>query len=130
MVNIMKNHIRLAIAQINCTVGDLGGNVRKITDYLGKAKTLRADIVSFPELAITGYPPEDLLLKESFIADLKSELELISSQLRTRMDEVLEKEGRLIEKDSALAGLADQLARNRVALEEKEAELMVLRGKS
>ncbi len=65
----MKKTIRIAIAQINCTVGDLDGNAKKIIEYLQKAKTLGADIVSFPELAITGYPPEDLLLKEAFIAD-------------------------------------------------------------
>ena len=65
----MKKNVRLSIAQINCTVGDLEGNSKKIIEYLQKAKALGADIVSFPELAITGYPPEDLLLKEAFIAD-------------------------------------------------------------
>ena len=65
----MKKNLRISIAQINCTVGDLDGNTKKITEYLQKAKSLAADIVSFPELAITGYPPEDLLLKESFISD-------------------------------------------------------------
>ena len=65
----MKKSLRICIAQINCTVGDLEGNAKKIIEYLQKAKGLGADIVSFPELAITGYPPEDLLLKEGFIAD-------------------------------------------------------------
>ena len=65
----MRKNLRICIAQINCTVGDLEGNVKKITEYLQKAKALGADIVSFPELAITGYPPEDLLLKEGFVAD-------------------------------------------------------------
>ena len=65
----MKKSIRLSIAQINCTVGDLEGNTKKVIEYLQKAKILGADIVSFPELAITGYPPEDLLLKEAFVAD-------------------------------------------------------------
>ncbi len=65
----MKKSARLAIAQINCTVGSLDGNSAKIIEYLHKAKALGADIVSFPELAITGYPPEDLLLKESFVSD-------------------------------------------------------------
>lgn len=65
----MKKSYRLAIAQINCTVGDLDGNSKKIIEYLQKAKDLGADIVSFPELSITGYPPEDLLLKEGFISD-------------------------------------------------------------
>jgi len=60
---------RLALAQINCTVGDLAGNVKKIKQYLQKAKIWQADLVAFPELAVTGYPPEDLLLKSQFIED-------------------------------------------------------------
>src|SRR3990172_4419608 len=60
---------RLALAQINCTVGDLAGNVKKIKQYLQKAKIWQADLVAFPELAVTGYPPEDLLLKFQFIED-------------------------------------------------------------
>jgi len=63
----MKKNLRIAIAQINCTVGDLEGNCKKITEYLQKAKALGVEIISFPELAITGYPPEDLLLKKDFI---------------------------------------------------------------
>jgi len=65
----MKKNLRLAIAQINCTIGDLDGNSAKIIEYAKKAEDLGADIVSFPELAITGYPPEDLLLKSKFIED-------------------------------------------------------------
>lgn len=61
--------IRVAMAQINPIVGDLSGNVIKIVSYLRKAKTLKADIVAFPELAVTGYPPEDLLLKPQFVND-------------------------------------------------------------
>jgi len=68
-VRRMKKSFRIAVAQINCTVGDLDGNSERIVEYLQKAKSLGADIVSFPELAVTGYPPEDLLLKESFVAD-------------------------------------------------------------
>lgn len=60
---------RLALAQINCTVGDLSGNVKKIKQYLQKAKTWQADLVAFPELAVSGYPPEDLLLKSQFVED-------------------------------------------------------------
>lgn len=63
----MKNTLRFAIAQINCTVGDFEGNYKRIVSYLEKAKVSGADIISFPELAITGYPPEDLLLKANFI---------------------------------------------------------------
>jgi NAD+ synthase (glutamine-hydrolysing) len=59
--------IRLAIAQINTTVGDLSGNCNKITFYLEEARRLGADLIIFPEMAITGYPPEDLLLKPDFV---------------------------------------------------------------
>lgn len=61
--------IRIALAQINPTVGDLSGNVKKIISYIKKARALKADLVAFPELAVTGYPPEDLLLKHQFIKD-------------------------------------------------------------
>jgi len=61
--------LRIALAQINPTVGDLEGNVDKIVDYIHKARRAGAGIVAFPELAITGYPPEDLLLKTQFIDD-------------------------------------------------------------
>lgn len=63
----MKKYIRLALAQINCTVGDFDSNREKICRYIKKAEESGADIVSFPELAITGYPPEDLLLKPHFV---------------------------------------------------------------
>jgi NAD+ synthase (glutamine-hydrolysing) len=65
----VKNNLRVALAQINCTVGDLEGNRAKIKEGLSRAVSLGADIVAFPELAITGYPPEDLLLKPKFISD-------------------------------------------------------------
>jgi NAD+ synthase (glutamine-hydrolysing) len=58
---------RVALAQINPTVGDIDGNTLKIIDYIKKAKKQNAGIVLFPELAVTGYPPEDLLLKPDFI---------------------------------------------------------------
>ncbi len=59
--------IRLGLAQINTTVGDLEGNRRKIVAYIERARELGVDVVAFPELAIPGYPPEDLLLKTDFI---------------------------------------------------------------
>ena len=61
--------LRIALAQINPTVGDLTGNVLKIKKFIGKAEDVNSDIVVFPELSITGYPPEDLLLKSHFIED-------------------------------------------------------------
>ncbi len=60
--------LRVALAQINATVGDIEGNARKIAEGIEKAREVRADIVAFPELAVTGYPPEDLLLKTHFVA--------------------------------------------------------------
>ncbi len=59
--------LRLGLAQVNVTVGDLDGNFRKILDYVGRARALGVDVLTFPEMAVTGYPPEDLLLKPSFI---------------------------------------------------------------
>ena len=60
---------RLALAQMNPTVGDLDGNARKIIGLIDEARILGADLVAFPEQAIPGYPPEDLLFKPSFIQD-------------------------------------------------------------
>ena len=61
--------LRAALAQINTTVGDLRGNTAKIIDYIDRARAEGADLVSFPELTITGYPPEDLLYKHNLIRD-------------------------------------------------------------
>ncbi len=60
---------RLALCQINPVVGDLNGNVKKIIAHIEKAGEYSPDIIVFPELAVTGYPPEDLLLKPQFIDD-------------------------------------------------------------
>ena len=60
--------LRIALAQINPTVGDLTGNEKKILTYTARARELGADVVAFPELTVPGYPPEDLLLKPSFVA--------------------------------------------------------------
>jgi NAD+ synthase (glutamine-hydrolysing) len=64
----MRN-LRVGLAQLNVTVGDLKGNVEKIVRYLDCARALAVDLIAFPELAITGYPPEDLLLRPQFIRD-------------------------------------------------------------
>lgn len=61
--------LRLALAQINSTVGDLEGNFIKIKEYTERALERDADIIAFPELALTGYPAEDLLLRPEFIED-------------------------------------------------------------
>ncbi len=67
--------MKIAIAQINSTVGDLKGNYNKIIEYLQKAKESGANLVVFPELTITGYPPRDLLIKKSFIKKNKEILQ-------------------------------------------------------
>src|SRR3972149_3738733 len=60
--------MRIAMAQINAIVGDLEGNTRKICEAIEAAAEKGADLIAFPELALTGYPPEDLLLKPDFVA--------------------------------------------------------------
>jgi NAD+ synthase (glutamine-hydrolysing) len=70
--------IRISMAQINPTVGDLAGNRDKIIDYISRAKKQAADIVAFTELAVTGYPPEDLVLKPQFVKDNLRTLKEIS----------------------------------------------------
>lgn len=72
---------RIALAQINVTVGDLPGNQQKILEYLQKATAAKADIVVFPELAISGYPPEDLLYKQHFVRDNHKALQEIARQV-------------------------------------------------
>lgn len=74
--------LRIAMAQINSTVGDLSGNSKKILKFIDKAKGLDADLVIFPELAITGYPPEDLILKPQFVADNIKHLKSIARKTR------------------------------------------------
>lgn len=69
--------LRVALAQINPTVGDLKGNAAKCVRYIRAAVAKGADIVAFPELALTGYPPEDLLLKPRFIRDNLKALETV-----------------------------------------------------
>jgi NAD+ synthase (glutamine-hydrolysing) len=69
--------LRIALAQINPTVGDLSGNVALIKRYIERARSLGADVVAVPELAVTGYPPEDLLLKPHFVEDNRRALDEI-----------------------------------------------------
>ena len=73
--------MRIAIGQINCTVGDLSGNARKILEYADRARALGADILLTPELSLCGYPPEDLLLREDF----RSACDRALAELATRI---------------------------------------------
>jgi len=70
--------VRVALAQINSTVGDLDGNTARIIEGIDQAVASGADIILFPELAISGYPPEDLLLRPRFIRENQSSLHRIA----------------------------------------------------
>jgi NAD+ synthase (glutamine-hydrolysing) len=72
--------IRLAAAQLNMVVGDLPGNVDRIVEALKVAEAEDADLIAFPELAITGYPPEDLLLKPAFVTDNREALDVVAAR--------------------------------------------------
>jgi len=74
--------LRVSLAQINPTVGDLAGNTKKIIEYIQKGREQGTDIVAFPEMAVTGYPPEDLLLKPGFIKDNLEALRAIQKETR------------------------------------------------
>jgi len=75
----MSKKLRVALAQINVTVGDLKENERKIKQFIQQAAQHQADLIAFPELTITGYPPEDLLLRSHFIHDNKKCLQRIAT---------------------------------------------------
>ncbi|HKX71024.1 MAG TPA: nitrilase-related carbon-nitrogen hydrolase, partial [Acidimicrobiales bacterium] len=71
--------LRVALCQINTTVGDLDGNVERIVDALADADAQECDLAVFPELALTGYPPEDLLLKPGFVTDNRAALDRVAA---------------------------------------------------
>lgn len=73
--------LRIALAQINLTVGDIRANAEKIIDCIAQSSKADVDIVVFPELAMTGYPPEDLLLKPQFIKDNLGALEEVKESV-------------------------------------------------
>ena len=74
--------LRIAMAQINPTVGDIAGNTRLIQTWIKEARRAKADLVAFPELAVTGYPPEDLLFKPRFIEDTQRALKAVAAEAR------------------------------------------------
>ncbi|MFH1103460.1 MAG: nitrilase-related carbon-nitrogen hydrolase, partial [Actinomycetota bacterium] len=63
----MTDFLRVACGQINLKVGDLDGNAARIIETMAWAEDVQADVLLLPELAITGYPPEDLVLREAFV---------------------------------------------------------------
>jgi NAD+ synthase (glutamine-hydrolysing) len=74
--------LRIAQAQVNVTVGDLAGNVARIAAAVDRAAEAGADVVAFPELAVSGYPPEDLLLRPAFIRDCRAAVEGLAGGCR------------------------------------------------
>src|SRR5688500_12011398 len=74
------NQLAITIAQLNPTVGDVGGNADKARRVRAQAAAERADLVVFPELYIAGYPPEDLVLKPAFQAACRREIEALARE--------------------------------------------------
>ena len=77
----MAAPLRIALAQLDVTVGDIAGNERKLREWLHRARAAGAQVVLFPELALTGYPPEDLLLKEHFLLDARAALDRLAADV-------------------------------------------------
>jgi len=73
--------LKIALAQANPTVGDIAGNIAKLRAMRARAAELGADVVVFPELFITGYPPEDLVLKSAFVAEARASVEALAADL-------------------------------------------------
>ncbi len=71
--------VRIALGQLNTTVGDLDGNVQRMVEWTARAAEQAADLICFPELAITGYPPEDLVLRPSFVEDNLAALDALAA---------------------------------------------------
>jgi NAD+ synthase/NAD+ synthase (glutamine-hydrolysing) len=78
----MAERILIAAAQMNCTVGDLAGNAARILDFVERSRAAGADLVLTPEFSLCGYPPEDLVLREGFLADCRRELERMAPRVR------------------------------------------------
>ncbi len=73
------SHLRVALCQLDTTVGEVDGNAERIIESLKHAEAESADVAAFPELAVTGYPPEDLLLKPAFVAHNLAALERVAA---------------------------------------------------
>ena len=74
--------LKIAIAQINATVGDLSGNAARILDFARRAKAQGADLLLTPELGLCGYPPEDLLLRQDFYDACERELDALAAAVQ------------------------------------------------
>lgn len=96
--------MRIALAQIDCTVGDIDGNVDRIVDAARAALAEGADLLLVPELALAGYPPEDLVAKDHFVGDLRRALELVASATSglTTVIGLVEKDGEALHNSAAV----------------------------
>ena len=74
--------MRIALAQINPTVGDFAGNLQKISEFVARGAAADAELVMFPELATCGYPPADLLEKTSFVQRAEETLQAVAALTR------------------------------------------------
>ena len=83
-----ESHLKIAIAQLNMKIGDIHGNTERILSSIESAKSRDADLIVFSELAITGYPPEDLLFRSGFHAQVSLALEKIA-QATARIDVIV-----------------------------------------
>ena len=96
--------LRLALAQVNGLVGGFKANAEMVKSACAKARKVGADIVLFPELTLTGYPPEDLLLKKSFIENCKKTLNKVAPYTRdlTAVIGFVEQKGKHLYNSAAL----------------------------
>ena len=106
----MSSNVKVAVAQLNCTVGDFEGNSRKIVEAARRAAAGGAHLLLTPELSLTGYPPEDLLLRRAFYAATDTALQKLCAQLlqfpemNVVIGHPLQREGRRFNAASVLAG--------------------------
>jgi NAD+ synthase (glutamine-hydrolysing) len=106
----MGSNVKVAVAQLNCTVGDFEGNSRKIVEAARRAAAGGAQVLLTPELSLTGYPPEDLLLRRAFYAATDDALQKLCAQLlqfaemKVVVGHPLAREGRRFNAASVIAG--------------------------
>lgn len=106
--------IRVALGQLNATVGDLEGNLARMTAMAAEATAAGADLVAFPELAITGYPPEDLVLRPAFVRDNLAALEALATATSSGCDVLVgfvDRTGRGLHNAAALVRGGEVVAR-------------------
>ena len=77
-LELYTKRVKIALGQINPTVGDFSGNAAKIVDFANRAQTAGAGMILFPELSVCGYPPRDLVERPSFVARNRETVERIT----------------------------------------------------